>query len=351
MSVTPTKSEIARRTVVVTSIVLAFLLIATVIYASSTAFFLLFAALILAAIFDGLASLLGRLGVPRKVGLILVFLLTLVGLAALFFFGGATLFQQGSRLVQAVVSQAESLLTRAQEAGLPIDLESINAQSLGNMLPAPGGIVASAGNALFALGGAFGNIFVIFFLAAFSVWEPGVYKRGFLSLLPRDKRQKVSNAIDDGAQNLKMWLLGQGFSMLTVFVVSWFGLWLIGMPYAFLLALQAGLLAFVPTIGAFAAGVPIILTGLSVSPSMALWGLGVYVLIQGAESNISTPIAQRWATSLPPALTLTVQLVFGILFGLGGFILAVPLMAVIMVIVQRLYVEDTLGGGVPSPRD
>merc|ERR1711969_36119 len=119
---------------------------------------------------------------------------------------------------------------------------------------------------------------------------------------------------------------------------------IVSMPNAFLLALQAGLLAFIPTLGPFIAGIPIVLVGLSESVSMALWGLGVYVLVQAVESNVSQPIAQRYTSALPPALTLGSQAVFGVLLGTLGIALAVPLIAVIMVFVRELYVKDTLGG-------
>jgi len=132
--------------------------------------------------------------------------------------------------------------------------------------------------------------------------------------------------------------------MATVFVVSLLGLWAIGMPNAFLLALQAGLLAFVPTLGPFVAGVVIVLAGFADSPQMALYGLIVYVVIQGVESNVTQPMAQRWTTALPPALTLGSQLVFGLLFGLMGVALAVPFVAIVKTLVEDLYVKDTLGG-------
>ena len=138
--------------------------------------------------------------------------------------------------------------------------------------------------------------------------------------------------------------------MLVIFLASWLVLWLIDMPFAFLLALQAGLLAFIPTIGPLLAGIPIIFAGMSVSPNMLIWGLATYLAIQMVESNLLTPIVQQRATALPPALTLGFQLVMGALFGLPGLIVAVPMLAIILTLVRRLYVEDVLGGPASGSR-
>ncbi len=343
---TPSSSEavFARRTVIATGIVLAMLIALAVFYFAATAFFMLFAAMVLAAIFDGAARAVMLLGLRRSLALALVFLATLAGLAGLVWWGGATLADQARDLLNAVSGQATGVLEWAEAQGLPVTAEEIDPGQLRDMLPDAGGVVSGATTALFSVAGGIGNFFIILFLAAFLAWSPEIYRRGTVSLVPRPKRRRLGEAMDAGAQSLRMWLLGQAISMATVFTVSWIGLWLIDMPFAFLLALQAGLLAFVPTLGAIAAGVPIVLTGLSVDATTALLGLGVYVLIQGVESNVTTPIAQKWASSLPPALTLTVQLIFGLLFGLAGFILAVPIVAVIKTMVTMLYVEDVLGG-------
>lgn len=350
---TPSASEavFARRTVIATAIVLAMLIALAVFYFAASAFFMVFAAMVLAAIFDGAARAAMMLGLGRAASLALVFLATLAALAGLIFWGGATLADQARDLLDAVSGQATSVLEWAQSQGFPVSAEEIEPSEIRDMLPDASGVLSGATTALFSIAGGIGNFFIILFLAAFIAWSPGIYRRGTVSLVPKAKRARLGQAMNESAQSLRMWLLGQAISMATVFTVSWIGLWLIDMPFAFLLALQAGLLAFVPTLGAIAAGVPIVLTGLSVDTTTALLGVGVYILIQGVESNVTTPIAQKWATSLPPALTLTVQLIFGLLFGLAGFILAVPVVAVIKTMVTMLYVEDVLGGGEPEPSD
>ncbi|WAJ28632.1 AI-2E family transporter [Antarcticirhabdus aurantiaca] len=339
-------ARLARQTALVTGVAAAILCgIALLVYAGSV-FLIVFAGLLFAAIFRGLANALHRLGVPVKLGLVVVVLLFLALLGLSIAYGGVTLVGQFRDLLRGVESQAGQLISNIENQGLPLvgDGGPIEPGQLASLLPNPQGLFTSAGQAVFGALGALGNLFVIFFLAVFVAWQPSLYRDGLVSLFPKDKRERVREVLKKSAHALVMWVAGSGISMLTVFVVSWAGLWLIGMPNAFLLALQAGILAFIPTLGAFVAGVVIVLAALGEGMTMALWALGIYVLIQGVESNITTPIAQRYMTALPPALTLGFQILFGLLFGLLGFVMAVPFLAVLIVLVREFYVEDALGG-------
>ncbi|WP_157944607.1 AI-2E family transporter [Mangrovicella endophytica] len=339
-------STLAARTTLVAGIVLAMAVGIFLFWTAASSFFLIFGGLLLASIFDALSRPLQRLGLPRWAALLLVILVLAVLLAGGTAYGGMALVQEVRDLSGQIGGQVERLRGWAADAGLPV---GDGQMQLDQLLPGSGRVVSRASEAGLAFLGGLGNVAVLIFIAVFVAWQPGLYKRGLVSLFPKAKRPRIAETLDDAHRRLILWVAGAAISMLTIFLVSLLGLWLIGMPGAFLLALQAGLLAFIPTIGPVVAGVPIILAGLAQSPTMALWGLGVYLLIQGIESNVTAPIAQRWTSALPPALTLGAQLVFGALFGLVGVILAVPALAVIMVFVEELYVKDTLGGPVPAP--
>ena len=78
-------------------------------------------------------------------------------------------------------------------------------------------------------------------------------------------------------------------------------------------------------------------------PTKALWVGALYLAVQTLESYVVTPLVEQRAVSLPPAMTLTAQVVLGVIFGFTGLLVATPLTAVAMVMVDKLYVEDTLG--------
>ena len=348
VTVVADRRRLAGDTLAVTGIVLASVILVAIFYVASTAFFLVFAALLLAAIFCGLAQLLQRLGLPRWLAMIAIYVLALGAIIVPAAWGGIALAQQFQSLLHGVVEEAGKLAKAVGDLGLPIptvrEANGGGAPNVESALPDPSGLAASAQKAVLSLLGGVGNLFVVVFLAFFISWQPRLYRQGVLSLFPRARRARIGQVLDESARSLVLWVAGNAISMATIFVVCWVGLTLISMPNAFPLALQAGLFAFIPTLGPFIAGVVIVLSGLAASPEMALWGLGVYILIQGVESNIATPIAQRYMTALPPALTLGFQVLIGLLFGLLGFVLAVPLLAVVMVLVGELYVNDVLGG-------
>ncbi len=141
---------------------------------------------------------------------------------------------------------------------------------------------------------------------------------------------------------LQLWFLGQLVDMLVVAVLVGAGLYLLDVPLTLTLALFAGLLNFVPFLGALAGAVPAVLMALGQSPDQALWVAGLFIAVQTLEGNVIAPLIQRRTVSLPPALTLFSQTVLGTLFGPLGLILATPVMAAAMVSVRMAYIESVL---------
>jgi predicted PurR-regulated permease PerM len=138
-------------------------------------------------------------------------------------------------------------------------------------------------------------------------------------------------------------------SMLIVGVVTTLGLWLIGVPLALALGLLAALAEFVPNLGPLLAFAPAILLALTESTTQALAVLLLYLGVQGFESYVLTPLVEKRAVALPPALTILSQVLLGVLAGGMGLALATPLAAASLVLVQRFYVEDTLGDSLEVP--
>ena len=342
------EENLTNKATVVTSVVLAMTATVALIWAAAPALLLIFGGLLLAAIVAAIARPLQWVGLSRNWAFAMVVACLFIAIGGGLFYGGFTLVAQFNDLWQQLREQLQALAGALADMGLQSDTSSGKAGDgtfgLDDMLPNPSGLFSSASKAMFSVLGTLGNVFVVVFIAIFLLAQPELYLRGLVSLFPRSKRERIEHTICAASEELILWVCGTGISMAIVFVVTFIGLWLVGMPNAFLLALQAGLLAFIPTLGPFIAGIPIVLVGLSVSMPMALWGLGVYVLVQTVESNVAQPLAQRYTSALPPVLTLGAQAVFGVLLGTIGIALAVPLIAVIMVFVRELYVNDTLGG-------
>ena len=131
--------------------------------------------------------------------------------------------------------------------------------------------------------------------------------------------------------------------MLFIGVLTWIGLLIIGVPLALTLGLIAGLFSFVPNFGPILSAVPAILLAFIDSPTSALYVVILFVAVQLIESNLVTPMIERRTVELPPVLTIAPQLALTILVGAVGLILATPILAVVMVLLQTLYIQDVLG--------
>ncbi|MDN2568451.1 AI-2E family transporter [Aquibium sp. A9E412] len=200
-------------------------------------------------------------------------------------------------------------------------------------------VMSEARTAVFTTFGAAGNLVVIVFIGAYVALNPTPYRKGLLALAAPSLHPRLGYALDAAAATLKRWLGAQLIAMTVVGTLTGAGLWLIGLPLAPILGLIAGLLAFVPIIGPLLALVPAVLLAFGEGSSMVLWVLAVYLGVQTLESYLITPLLQQESVSLPPALIIANQLVFGILFGLLGVALATPAAALGLTLTRILYVE------------
>lgn len=187
--------------------------------------------------------------------------------------------------------------------------------------------------------GGIADVVLVLFLAMYLAVDPKTYRNGFLLLLPRAVRDDVGEALDASGDALRKWLVGQLGAMVVVGVLTGLGLWAVGVPMALPLAILSGLLDFVPFIGPLLAALPGILIAFSQSPQLAVYAALVYLTVQFVEGNIVLPLAQKWAVSLPPALSLLGIVAFGLAFGILGILFAMPLTVVAVVLVQKLYVD------------
>lgn len=181
--------------------------------------------------------------------------------------------------------------------------------------------------------------------------RPTAYRNGFLSLFPTRARDRVGLAADKSWHALRYWLIGQLIAMAIIGVLTAVGLYILGVPSALALGFIAAVTDFVPIVGPIFGGIPAVLLAFSISPTTALWVIGLYLLIQQIEGNVVQPLVQRRAVDLPPALTLFALITFGVLFGPLGVVFATPLAVVVMVSVKQLYIHDILGEDTDIPGD
>ncbi|MBZ9974265.1 AI-2E family transporter [Mesorhizobium sp. BR-1-1-10] len=316
----------------------------------SEALLLLFAGIVFAAFLDALTFLLGKLVQwPRSVRLMNVCTVILVVVSACIAWGGTAIGAQGSELAATVREQINNGLAWLKQHGLKFPADSAGdltqmrdaTPTLKSMLPDVGGLFGPAWTAIATLVAGLGDGMIIAFLGLFLAAQPLVYRDAILLLAPPDRQDCWGLVLEESGQALRHWILGQLVTMALIGLLVWLGLMLIGVGPAALLGLQAGLLAFVPTLGPLLAGIIIIVASLPFGIWAVIGAAAIYVSVQTLESYVLTPMVQRRAVSVPPAMLFSGQIVLGVLFGVYGLALATPLAAIIRVFFLRLHVERT----------
>ncbi|RXF70472.1 AI-2E family transporter [Arcticibacter tournemirensis] len=187
--------------------------------------------------------------------------------------------------------------------------------------------------------GIVGDFYITFFIGVFFTANPNLYKDGIIKLIPPAGKATAKRLMDRISYTLKGWLKGMLIAMFFISILTLTGLTIIGVPMGLALAVMAGLLNFIPNFGPLIAMIPAVLIGLTVSVNTTLIIVALYLLIQAVESNIVTPMVQNAMIKIPPAMIIISQVLFGTLTGGLGIILATPLLAVIIVTVDELYVK------------
>jgi predicted PurR-regulated permease PerM len=165
-------------------------------------------------------------------------------------------------------------------------------------------------------------------------------------MVPLRHRTDAAAIVDRIGETLERWLMAQMLTMFAVFVVTSIGLTVIGIQGAFILGIQAGLLAFIPTVGALIAGLIVVLASLASGWVAAASALVLFLGVHALESYILTPIIQRQALEIPPATLFAFQILLGTVFGIWGLALALPLIAIVKVIIDHF--KDNEGWTEPS---
>lgn len=148
--------------------------------------------------------------------------------------------------------------------------------------------------------------------------------------------------MDEMGKVLRNWLLGQLLRSTVVTVLLTVSFYLLDIPGAALLGLQAGAANFIPYLGPLIAAFPVVLVTMPLGLPLLAWVLVIYVAIQTIEGFVIAPLIQKGSVNLAPAWTLFAIVIFGAMFGAMGIALAAPVLAVIRIAALRFYVEDWL---------
>ncbi|MFA6123159.1 AI-2E family transporter [Sphingomonas sp.] len=292
---------------------------------------IIFGGLVFASMLDGGVRLLRRiLPIGRPWRLLIVVVLTVAFIVGVLYLTGAGITEQVQQLRSTLMTQATRLMDWASQIGImpgKADLNGLAQQALGSF----GKLTSYLGIAF----GAFASLVMVLVIGLFIAMEPRLYESGLQWLIPRDQRPRFAGTIEQMATTMRRLLAGRLFGMALEGVMTGIALALAGVPMALVLGIITGILAFVPNIGAITSGVLMVAVGFSAGMHTGFWAIAIYVFIQTLDGYVVIPMVARRTVDLPPALTLSMQILAGTLFGVLGLTLADPLTAMIKVALER----------------
>jgi predicted PurR-regulated permease PerM len=320
--------------------------------------FLIFAGMLLAVALNAMTEMLDRVvRLPHALRLTIVCLALAGFLSGVVYLGGATIAQQATALSDTIKAQLVGVKAMLERNGIdtsyfglsnpsatpaasptsatPGAAERHNLPSAGEIASSGGAIVSQTLKLLIGTLSAVGNFFIVLFLGLTFAAQPSVYRSGLLFMVPARQRRRATIIVDRIGETLERWLMAQILTMFVVFLVTWIGLAIIGIQSSFILGIQAGLLTFIPTVGALVGGLIVVLASLASGWVAAASAFVLFLGIHALESYILTPMLQRQALEIPPATLFAFQILLGVVFGIWGIALALPLIAIAKVMIDH----------------
>ena len=291
----------------------------------------IFGGLVFASMLDGGVRLLGRvLPIGRGWRLLIVVLAVVLFVLGTFYMTGVQIAEQIAQLQSTLAVQYTRFAGWLAGRGImpgAADVGGLVRQAAGQL----GTVTSWVGTAV----GALTTAVFIMVLGLFFAMEPRIYQRGLQWMVPVASRAEFALTVERMSRTLRRLLAGRLLGMAAEGLLTWIALMVGGVPMALVLGIIAGILAFIPNIGSFITGSMMVAVGFSAGVHTGLWALATWAVVQSFDGYVVVPIVARRTVDLPPALTLSMQILASALFGILGLMFADPMTAMIKVALER----------------
>jgi predicted PurR-regulated permease PerM len=340
------------------------------LYLLQSVFFLLFVGIVLATALRPLINATARLGFSHSTSVSLVYAVLAVVLLGAIIGGLPLLVDQLSAMVAEVPKYYEHLRTELlrvpsdlvrraakqlpEKILIPVVQEPVAGEPASEQVPTHPGLHAvtqalSYGQPVMRTVLAAGAVLLLAFY--WSLQEDRTL-RGILMAVPTAKRDSARELLDSILKKVGAYLRGQGILCLVVGSMNLVAFLIIGLPNAVSLGVLAGVCEAVPMFGPVLGAIPAMFVALSVDPSKVLWVIVAAGLIQQAENYLLVPRVMDKSVGVNPVVTLLAIAGFGSILGFAGAILAIPLAAIIQVLLDRFVLSgEALEPPKPEGRD
>ncbi|OGY42251.1 MAG: hypothetical protein A2Y82_00525 [Candidatus Buchananbacteria bacterium RBG_13_36_9] len=317
-------------------------LLVGIIYLIREVVAILFFALILVSILEPMVNWLRQKKIPKFFAVLLLYLVLIITLILILILLIPPILEQIDQFTlnfpqyyNKIIDKFYRLSSFLSSYGVALSLKSYLV-SLNNFLP------ETTTGLLEKIGDFFSNIvsiFVILVITFYMLVEENATKKILRSVIPNQYLPYAYDMFNRIEKQLGLWLRGQIILCFLVFLLVYIGLTVLGIKYALILAIIAGLFEFIPYLGPiFAGGVAVLITFLH-SPLQAFWVLILYICIQILENNVLVPNIMRRAVGLNPVISIISLLIGSKLGGFIGAIIAIPLATALYVLFQDFYAK------------
>ncbi len=312
-------------------IILALIIIATLwfLYEIRSILISLFIAVIISSTLNPIAEKFETKKIPRTLSIIALYILSISAVVLLIIPLLPFISVQGQSLASnfpLYVSQLNFAL------GNPISSADINTIINSEISLFGKNILSTSSKILGGLLTAISTLVISFYLSL----EHAKLKKNLVSLFPENKRNLVAKIAGEVEAKLGAWVRGQFVLCLFIGVLTYIALRLLGVEYALVLAIIAGILEIVPTVGPIISAVPAVIVAISISPVSAVGVISAYILIQQLENNLLVPKIMNTAVGLSPIIIILAVVTGSQLMGIPGALLAIPFITVLSVVISNL---------------
>ncbi|MBJ9987970.1 AI-2E family transporter [Paenibacillus favisporus] len=297
-------------------------------------------AMIISYVLNPVVSMLAARKMPRGIAVLLIYAVFLTCLAVILINLIPMLIEQMEELnehLPEMTMHAQNIMNNLDNRGVPVGIKEGVDQWL---LQWEDRLAKGISNFMDHIGSTINivlNIFIIPFLIFYILKDFDVFERAVVSLLPRTRRKASVRLLKEIDEALGNYVRGQFLVCLIVGILAYIGYMIVGMPYALLMASIVAVFNIVPYLGPFLGAAPAVVMASTISWKMVLMVIIVNWLCQLLESNIVSPQVVGKKLHLHPMLIIFALLVGGEIAGVVGLILAVPLFAVLKVIIQHFF--------------
>jgi predicted PurR-regulated permease PerM len=300
---------------------------------------LLFISVILVSAMEPAVDFLQKKKIPRSVTVLGLYIVILAVISVAVSFLVPPMVKQFQELSQNFAQYSQNFKDSLGPINNFIEINHINlgtSQILGDLGSGVSGITQNIFSKTLGIFSGLLSVVIIFSLAFYMSVEENGIKNFITSVTPKKHQEYAINISERIKNKIGKWLLGQLFVMFVIFVMDSIGLYLVGVPYALILGIFAGLMEVIPYVGPIISGIPGVILGFMISPTTGFLAFLVYLIAQQVEGNVVIPVVMKKAVGLNPIAIILALLIGAKIAGVLGVILSIPIATAIGLFIRDI---------------